>query len=240
MELPILTRCDALVLGGTTAAMVCALSLRQQGLEVLLAAPETHLYTGIFRTGDLRPVHVAAPWQELLFPAETLENGLLHPDRLKRHGETLLQARGVRLLYACQALGWNEDGAVMAHKSGVYAIPCRAVYDLRATPVSGDTYMLHHMHEGQLCLTPIPARAGDTPRQQYERYEAALDLLPPGDTLARGGTAATLAEGLPLQAMIDAGLYARPAAPDLPPWVEPLHALPTACDTAALPLPRPT
>lgn len=216
-----LPSCDALVLGGTTAALTCALSHADKGEQVLLVSPSTYLYEELFRAGDLRlPRMTSGSWHDLLLPDTAIDaaTGLVHPDRLKRHGEALLMARGVRLLYACQVIGWTEREAYIAFKSGTYTVACRAVYDCRSLDAAPrDGYLLHVMDHGAHRLLALPtAHPGRAPAAQYARYEAALDALPDAATLARGGTDAAPLDGFDLDAAVAAGLSVSPAAPQLP------------------------
>ena len=132
LKAALLERCDHLVVGSGVMAMIRALSL-PVGETVLLIGEDTCLYGDIDRTGDLRvPRGLSQAWETLLFPPQTRDcDGLLHPDRLKRYGEELFARRGIRLLYACQVLGLWEGMALVAHKSGLYAVGCGAAYDCR-------------------------------------------------------------------------------------------------------------
>ena len=190
--------CDALVLGSTTAALVCALAQADRGRQVLLVTPSTCLYEELFRAGDLR-VPDAGTARSLLFPDDCLEeNGLIHPDRLKQHGERLLLGKGIRLLYACQAVRWDDASAEIVHKSGAYRVACREVYDARYAP-GGDHFLLHTMLDGQHHITPVPTQhTGSTADDHYRRYADALACLSDGHTLARSGTEAVRLHGQPM------------------------------------------
>ena len=117
MQLSCLTVCDSLVFGSHEGAMALALTLAKGGQRVLLAASTTWLYDVPRRTGDWRvPQDTPAPWDTLFYPPHTLdEDGFLHPDHLKQHGEALMAEAGVQLLYAVQLLGWQDSFAVLAH-----------------------------------------------------------------------------------------------------------------------------
>lgn len=220
MQTRSLSPCDTLVIGGTTAAMACALSHASKGEQVLLVAPSTFLYEELFRAGDLRrPRMTPSPWYDLL-PERVIDEdtSLIHPDRLKRHGEALLRKQGVRLLYACQVVGWTASKAHIAFKSGEYTVACRAVYDCRSLPdIPRDGYLLHVMDHGAHRVLDLPTEhPGSTPADQYARFEAALDFLPEGMTLARGGTDAAPLDGLDPSRAAFAGSFAAPAAPCMP------------------------
>lgn len=213
MKVALLDRCTHLVIGSGIRAMARALSF-PAGADVLLITEDTCLYSEIARTGDLRPPQgLSRGWEELLFPARIRDAaGWLHPDRLKRHGEALMKARGVRLLYACQVLGGWTGHVLAAHKSGLYALACEYVYDCREEqPLAQPAYCLHTMAAGELRLRVQPVEAaGASPAQQHQRYEEALAWLPVGqETLARGGQAATELRGLPLEQAAEAGAVQR-------------------------------
>lgn len=203
LKAALLERCDHLVVGSGVMAMIRALSL-PVGETVLLIGEDTCLYGDIDRTGDLRvPRGLSQAWETLLFPPQTRDcDGLLHPDRLKRYGEELFARRGIRLLYACQVLGLWEGMALVAHKSGLYAVGCGAAYDCRDGLTPQDPcYCLHLMRDGEHQVLALPtAFAGATPEDRYRRYAQALTCLPKGCTLARGGTEASELDGLDLSA----------------------------------------
>ena len=214
MKVALLERCTHLVVGSGIRAMVRALSF-PAGEDVLLVTGDTCLYAEIAHSGDLRPPRgLSKGWEELLFPTQVRdEAGLLHPDRLKLHGEALMKTRGVRLLYACQVLGSWPGHALVAHKSGLYALACKHIYDCRREPpLAQPAYCLHTMAADGLRLRVQPVAAdGASARQQYQRYEEALSWLPVGaETLARGGRAPTEAQGLMLEQEAEAGAIQRP------------------------------
>lgn len=223
MNLSELTRCEALVLGSGIESMACALTQAQRGRRTLVVTPFTCLHAEMDLTGDLRCPTLPEPWQGRLFPLDVMdEGGLLHPDRLKRHGEMLMAQAGVELLYACQVLAVQQGVATVAHKSGLYAIRCGEVFDCRELALTGaDCFCLHVMDGGALRQLQVPTEhAGATPAEQVARYEDALDALPPGATPARSGTAASCQAGLPLAAALRRGVEHRPDALAREPWAE--------------------
>lgn len=196
LSLPVLSSCKHLVLGSTIRSMAQALSLAG---DVLLLSQDTCLYADMAHTGDFRlPRGMDEKWAEALFPADVREGSSLHPDRLKLHGEALLAQRGVRILYACQVIGMQDGMAIVAHKSGLYGIACEHVYDCRMELVpEKPCFCLHTMHEGIHHVLPLPTtHTGNTPEEQFARYEEALTRLPEGHTLARGGVAVSDTDGL--------------------------------------------
>ena len=199
MRLPLLDSCDVLIAGSGLSAMARALELAD-GDRVLLVSEDTCLYADLDRSCDWRlPQNLPEALRTQLFPeALRRENGLFHPDGLKRHGERLMAQRGVSLLYACQVLGRAGDCAVIAHKSGLYAIRCAQAIDARAGErLSRPCYCLQTMRGRELQVLRIPmAEEGILPQTLFRRYETALTCLPKGNTLARGGYALTEAEGL--------------------------------------------
>lgn len=238
--------CDALVYGSHDGAMALALTLAEEGQSVLLAAASTCLYDMQRRTGDWRvPRDIPAPWGERLYPPEALESdGLLHPDRLKRHGEQLMACARVRLLYAVQLLGWQDEYAILAHKSGPLAVRCSRVYDCTdLDTLQPDSYCLHIMEDGQHRQLFVPAGSTeDSPRACYERYQAALAHLPAGATLARGGTSACCKEGYSPREAIRRCLALQPETERISPCELPLSAVNpvhSRYSFAELSLPRP-
>lgn len=223
MDLRALACCDTVVLGGNTAAMVCSLQAAAQGRQVLLIAPGTYLYDELFSAGDLRPLPAEiTDWRTLLFPEEVMDktNGMLHPDRLKRHGEALLQRHGIRLLYACHVLGWKDGRTVIAAKSGLYTISYIQLYDCRKLPLGPPDCFLLHTMEGNfhhLCAVPTE-HPGGTARERYLRYALALNHIPAGHTLARSGTEPAFLNGINMDAMIRFGLARKPSAASFTPW----------------------
>ena len=214
MRVAVLGRCDHLILGGGVQAMVRALTLAESG-SVLVLSQDTCLYEEMAQAGDMRlPRGLEKKWEALLFPEETrLEGGKLHPDRLKRYGERLFGERGIRLLYACQAVGAWEGIVLAAHKSGLYAIPCGDVTDCRpALTLKAPCYCLHMMTDGVHHVRNIPTPfPGSAPEDQFLRYEEALKRLPKGSAPARGGTAASELAGLDLKGEARRGEERRPS-----------------------------
>lgn len=228
MQLARIAHCDALVYGSHDGALALALTLADQGQSVLLATDAACLYEYQRRTGDWRvPLDVPAPW-ERLYPAAALdEDGLLHPDRLKRHGEELLAHAGVQLLYAVQLLGCREGHALLAHKSGPCAVQCSRLYDCtRLDGTAPDCYCLHLMQQGQHRQLYLPTpHTADTPSAQHARYQAALAQLPQGASLARGGVSACIGAGYSPRDIIARSLALAPAEPSFVPCELPLSAV---------------
>lgn len=208
MKLSQLARCEALVLGSGIEAMVCALTQAARGRQTMLITASTCLYAEHDQTGDLRLPDLPPAWMRLLYPADvTDDRGLLHPDRLKRHGESLMASHGVSLLYACQVLAAQDHAATVAHKSGLYAVAYQEVFDCRELALDGaDCFCLHVMEQGVMRQIEVHcASALDTPDDQAARYEAALDALPAGATPARGGVLASRRAGLALTEAAERG-----------------------------------
>ena len=246
MQLSCLTACDALVFGSHEGAMALALTLAKGGQRVLLAASSTCLYDVQRRTGDWRmPKDVPVPWDALLYPPHTLDtDGLLHPDRLKQHGEKLMAEAGVQLLYAVQHMGWRDGYALLAHKSGPWAVRCSAVYDCTGLEAfAADSTCLHIMLEGQHRQLYLPtAMTGNTPQAQFGRYQQALAQLPEGATLARGGVEACQGAGYSPRPAIDRCLAMSPRQLEYAPCPLPLRAenpLRSRYEQVGLPLPAP-
>ena len=201
MQLACLSTCDVLVFGSHAGAMALALTLAGEGHAVTLAASSTCLYGEHTQTGDWRiPAGVPQPWASTLYPESvTNEDGLLHPDRTKRHGEALMAKAGVSLLYAVQLLDHRDGYAVLAHKSGPFLVRCARVYDCTAQSDAADCFCLHVMQDGQHRQLLLPTSdTADTPQALYARYQQALDQLPQNAVPARSGTSACRAAGLPV------------------------------------------
>lgn len=236
LHLPLLDSCDHLVVGGGVRAMMCALRLSGQG-DVLLMTEGTSLYAEISRSGDYRlPRGLSEKWRELLFPDSVMESdGRLHPDRLKQYGERLMAEHGVRLLYACQALGRMEDCVLAAHKSGLYAIRCGHAWDTRVGNIALEEpcFCLHTMRDREHRVTYIPMAHDDgTPQSVFARYESALAQLPEGHTLARSATGLTDRAGMTADCSDAHPLADVPAGEFSPRQCNPLFA---ALSSVALP-----
>lgn len=217
MKIPILAQTDILIAGSGLQAMIRALLLADKGAEVLLVTEDTCLYAEMTRTEDYRlpslsDEHLSA----LLFPSGVMDKcGLLNPDRLKSFGEQLMEQKGIRLLYACQVLGNSEGYALVAHKSGLYAIACRSAEDCRQLlSVKEPAICLQVERDGQRNQEIIPTTAfGDGPKYMLDRYLEALAKLPSGTLLGRSGSEIAELDGL----VCPAGL-AVAGIPSLPPW----------------------
>lgn len=235
MKIPLLTICDALVAGSGIEAMVRALSLNATKRNVLLVTSDTCLYGRMARSGDFRtPRDMDAAFSTLLFPPEVYETeGFLHPDRLKRHGERLIERRGIQLLYACELLGMWDRIAVLAHKSGIYGVRCTEVYDCREeVSLLQPAYCLHTMLAGiHHVLYKTTTFAGEDSRSQWNHYEQALEWLPKGATLARGGTEPTERDGFSFAQAYYAGISRSPQTSTyvvgnrVPQSLNPLHEI---------------
>ncbi|MFB9278627.1 FAD-dependent oxidoreductase [Cohnella cellulosilytica] len=152
-QLPVLFDADVVVVGGSFAGLACAAELAKRGDRVAVIEPRTYL--GREATATLRP------WLELPEGADPARLPLpvrralqaepsatsasaerryapLHPDRLKRSLEDLLEEHGVELLYASlpvavlQTAG-QAAGLIVANKSGRQAIRCRRIVDATET-----------------------------------------------------------------------------------------------------------
>lgn len=236
LHLPLLDSCDHLVVGGGVRAMMCALRLTGQG-DVLLMTENTSLYAEISRSGDYRLLRgLSEKWRELLFPDSVLEDdGRFHPDRLKQYGERLMAEHGVRLLYACQALGRMEDCVLAAHKSGLYAIRCDHAWDARIVNATLEEpcFCLHTMRDREHQVAYLPMAHDDgTPQSVFDRYEIALMQLPVGHTLARSATGLTDRAGLTVDCSDVQPLADAPAGDFSPRQYNPLF---TTLPSAALP-----
>ena len=209
MDIPIIFSCDAVIAGGGINAMILAVRLSVRK-KVTLIVQETCLYAEMNACGDWRlPIGLKEDEQTLFFPdALRDENGLFHPDRLKCHGEKVLAERGVSLLYGCQALGIKDGAVILAHLSGLYAVPCKEAWEERKAPsLSDPAYCLHTMRDGkQQVLIHSSLHSGTDARRQYLRYCEALSRLPKESTLARGGVRCTDLNGLQVSSNISVPL----------------------------------
>lgn len=218
MRLAILGQCDSLVIGNTVAAMACALT-RAKNETVTLITMDTSLYGDVVRTGDYHPPQgEPTAMKSLLFPQAVVgEDGLLHPARLKRHGERLFKDHGISMLYACQVIGYQDGIALLAHKSGLYGYRCKAIYHFPVEEtLNHPAYCLHTLDEGKHIIKRVPVDfVGSTAREIYKRYAQALGHVSPGQHLARGGYAAGELTGINLG---DSWRTAENATPCTLPW----------------------
>ena len=226
MRFPIVDRCGAVMVGGGLNAMEQAIRLSETK-DVLLVTEDTFLYAEMVRSGDYRLPENLTPLQRDVLLPERLrqEDGLFHPDRLKKHGEAVLREKGVRLLYACQVLGQREGFVILAHKSGLYAVSCREAWDAREAPtLARPAYCLHTMREGRHEALLVPGVPGGMDAaSRLTRYAQALSRLPQGSTLARSGTAPTDSEGILIPPAVPRPLAAAPTGPCDPARGNPLH-----------------
>lgn len=222
MNLSELTCCDALVLGSGMEAMACALTQAACKKRTLLVTPFTCLYAEQDATGDLRRPQLPAPWQEQFYPDEVMEGMLLHPDRLKRHGEKLMAQHGVPLLYACQVIAAQDGVATVAHKSGLYGIRYMQLYDCRRLATDdADCFCLHYVKDGVPGQVEVPTTyTSASAEAQVCRYETALTALPQGAALARGGMAPARLAGMRLEDAVRRGEQAVPCEMRCTPWHE--------------------
>ncbi len=146
--------------------MKTALNHAGQGKMTLLVSQDTCLYSEISLSADYRPPKsLKAKDAELLFPEDVLDDdGMLHPDRLKKHGEKLLAAKGVQLLYACQCVSLTGNTALIAHKSGLFQIEYEQAFDCRGqTPLHQPCFCLQYVLDGKRGQIQVPmGEAEDT------------------------------------------------------------------------------
>lgn len=179
---------DVVVLGGTVGGLACALRKADAGCRVLLVEQGTCLYQEMSRTGDYRYVLGGMePWDERLFPRACMASpGLAHPDRLKLHGEALCEQAGIQLLYATQALSWNGQALLLAHKAGLFTVAAKRLFDLREhkQPVPPTRFFSLHVTGVQAQL-PYTIRMEETLAEVDLRIPASEPLLlhagPAGD-----------------------------------------------------------
>lgn len=136
---------DSVILGGTTAALKRAVNCRAEGKNVLLCVPGGALYAELDDSGAwFAPV----PEEKTLFPKSVFRGGVLWPNALKLHGETLCEKLGIRVLYLVHPAGLRQVGGQtevrLAASSGLYAISAAEVYDLReeTRPAEGPGVLL--------------------------------------------------------------------------------------------------
>jgi len=149
------------VLGGTLPGMKEALKQSMRGKRTFLVSSDTCLFSEISLTADYRPPKgLNTEDTELLFPEDVFgDDGMLHPDRLKKHGEKLLAAQGVQLLYACQCVGLADNTAVIAHKSGLFRIKYEQAFDCRGhAPLYQPCLCHQYVLDGKRGQLQIPFR----------------------------------------------------------------------------------
>lgn len=133
-DFPILLKTHTVVLGGTVSGLACAVKQAELGNKVLLMEQGTCLYSEMDQAAWYAlPDACDDPLICRLFPIQTRGDhaSFAHPDRLKQHGEALCAQLEIQLLYATQAVQWQDETLLIAHKSGIYAICCKQVFDCR-------------------------------------------------------------------------------------------------------------
>jgi flavin-dependent dehydrogenase len=149
--LPILTTCDALIVGGSFGGTAAALSLAKAGRRVLLVEPRTYL--GREMTATLRPwinfsegQSLPALLESTLVAAGSIAAGgeirpseyPLNMDAVKLHLEEVLLKAGVKILYASLVTDvltseGKLQGVVIGNKSGRQVILCNLLVDTSET-----------------------------------------------------------------------------------------------------------
>jgi hypothetical protein len=131
---------DLLVVGGSLAAVSCALAARRAGLSVFIAAPLTGLGDDVFAHLLLRP---GEPVGDALAAAVFPGGGCPSPLHAKRTCEQAVVDAGVRLLLNVLPCGVVRDadgalcGVVLAHRGGRSVVTARAIVDAgRLAPVA--------------------------------------------------------------------------------------------------------
>ncbi len=80
----------------------------------------------------------------LVFPpsVQANNNKVLHPDKLKLHGEQLCEQFAIILFYGLMPVGKQEDLFLFGGKHGLVSLECKAFYDLRENrlPSNLDSY----------------------------------------------------------------------------------------------------
>ncbi len=198
MKVPVLEKCNCLVVGSSVQAMICALKAARTE-DVLLITSETCLYSDMANAGDFRiPFDISKEWESLLFPeCVREEKSLLHPDRLKKYGEKLFQNQKIHILYACQTLQVKDGTAIIVCKGGMFAIKYDTCFDFNMEmQLEEPCYCLHIMKQKEHQVIYVEGvNQGNTAEECFTRYEKALNSLPKGCTLARSGFAATEKRG---------------------------------------------
>lgn len=137
--LPVLHRCDAVVIGGSFGGIAAALRLAQAGKRVTLV--ESRTYLGREITATLRPwlgVPDDTPALIMSVLRAAGSGHALNLDTLKIHLEDVLLQAGVKLLYASLVVGLQQDtnglhGVVIGNKSGRQVIECDLLLDTSDT-----------------------------------------------------------------------------------------------------------
>lgn len=198
MKVPVLEKCNCLVVGSSVQAMTCALKAARTE-DVLLITSETCLYSDMANAGDFRiPFDISKEWESLLFPeCVREEKTLLHPDRLKKYGEKLFQNQKIHILYACQTLQVKDGTAIIVCKGGMFAIKYDTCFDFNMEmQLKEPCYCLHIMKQKEHQVIYVEGvNQSNTAEECFTRYEKALNCLPKGCTLARSGFAATEKRG---------------------------------------------
>ncbi len=132
MRIPIIGQADHVILGGSVGALEKAFFLSSHGKKVVLAVSDTFLGTDICSTNRYHvPDEMKRKFPEHVF----MENGMLHPDRLKRYLEAQCREKGIRLFYFMWLVDHIEvDGQILvrtASKGGMFGIFCKELLDMR-------------------------------------------------------------------------------------------------------------
>jgi hypothetical protein len=232
MRVPLIQITNHLVLGSGINAMVQSVELAKLG-KVLMITEDTCLYSEIVRTGDFRIPHLYDSYfKEMFFPSEVFDSEImLHPDRLKLHGEVVFDSLDISLLYACDVVGWIDGKALVAHKSGLYAVQYDHIYDMRAASVcvKNPAYCLNVLEgDGQRSILFPTVYTQNTPENQLQRFLSMTETLDEEVEIGRGGTVVTEMTGL--EFAIVAGKTILPSDDNYPSgkhkpiYYNPLHA----------------
>lgn len=132
MRLPIIGEVDYVILGGRIEALQEAFRLSESGKNVAVVSTGTYLAEDIC---DTERYFLTETWNGIAeLPKELFfENGMLHPDRLKRYLETLCKKMGIRLFYFMKKIDiqkWESKTLVrLASKGGAFGLICQEVKD---------------------------------------------------------------------------------------------------------------
>lgn len=127
MKIPMILKTEYVITSSSVKALKEALRLRKAGKQVLIMTKDTFLASDICAAARYNEVEELKSF----LPEQVYQNGMLHPDSLKRYLEQECEKAGIRLLYFAWpvAIIRQELQTVLlaASKGGIFEICCSRV-----------------------------------------------------------------------------------------------------------------